>query len=117
GTLHDDGLVRPIRVNTQNIARAIEKALAFFVASPIDIAQWERGRYLPTPSIVEAARALYSGHSVEDISRSDAGAQNLRVTAREIDRIIQQAKAERRKAICFVTGVPGAGKTLVGLDV
>lgn len=117
GTHHDDGLIRPIRVNTPNIAQAIEKTLAFFVAPPIDIAQWERGRYLPTPSIVEAARALYSGHSVENISRSDAGTQNLTVTASEIDRIIQQAKAEHRKAICFVTGVPGAGKTLVGLDV
>lgn len=117
GTRHDDGLIRPIRVNAHNIAQAIEKTLAFFVAPTIDIAQWERGRYLPTPSIVEAARALYSGHSVENISRSDAGAQNLTVTARAIDRIIQQAKAENRKAICFVTGVPGAGKTLVGLDV
>lgn len=117
GTLHDDGLIRPIRVNAQQIAQAIEKVLSFFIASPIDIVQWERGRYLPTPSIVEAARALYSGHSVESISRNDAGAKNLTVTTREIDRIIQQAKADNRKAICFVTGVPGAGKTLVGLDV
>lgn len=117
GTPHDDGLIRPIKANAKNIAQAIEDTLAFFVAPPIDISQWERGRYLPTPSIVEAARALYSGHAVENISRSDAGATNLIVTAREIDRIIQQAKAEHRKAICFVTGVPGAGKTLVGLDV
>ena len=117
GTLHDDGLIRPIRVNAQNIAQAIERTLAFFIAPPIDVAQWEAGRYLPTPSIVEAARALYAGHSVENISRSDAGAQNLMVTAKEIDGIIQQAKAEHRKAICFVTGVPGSGKTLVGLDV
>lgn len=117
GTLHDDGLIRPIRVNAQQIVQAIEKALSFFIASPIDIVQWEHGRYLPTPSIVEAARALYSGHSVESISRNDAGAQNLTVTTREINRIIQQAKAGNRKAICFVTGVPGAGKTLVGLDI
>ena len=117
GTLHDDGLISPIRVSPQDIGQAIEKTLAFFSAQTIDIAQWERGRYLPTPSIVEAARALYSGHSVENISRSDAGAQNLTTTSREIDRIIQQAKADHRKAICFVTGVPGAGKTLVGLDV
>jgi DUF2075 family protein len=117
GTIHDDGLIRPIRVSAQNIAKAIEKTLAFFDAPSIDIAHWERGRYLPTPSIVEAARVLYAGHSVENISRSDAGAQNLTVTSREIDRIIQKTRAERRKAICFVTGVPGAGKTLVGLDV
>src|SRR5690606_5736992 len=84
---------------------------------PIDTARWEQGRYLPTPSIMEAARALYAGHSVESISRSDAGARNLAVTSLAVDRIIEQARRQRRKAICFVTGVPGAGKTLVGLDV
>ena len=117
GTLHDDGLVRPVRVGGHNIAEAIEQVLAFFKAPKIDVALWEQGRYLPTPSIVEAARALYAGHSVESISRSDAGAQNLAVTSRAVDQIIEQARLRGRKAICFVTGVPGAGKTLVGLDV
>lgn len=117
GTLHDDGLIRPIRANGDDLASAIEQSLAFFHAPTIDSVRWEQGRYLPTPSIVEAARALYAGHSVDTISRSDAGAQNLAVTSRAVDRIIEQARANGRKAICFVTGVPGAGKTLVGLDV
>jgi DUF2075 family protein len=66
---------------------------------------------------VEAAQALYRGHNVHDITRSDAGAENLTITTDEINRIIDYSKAHGRKSICFVTGVPGAGKTLVGLNI
>lgn len=117
GTLHDDGLVRPICASSDDLAATIKQALTFFDAPTIDTARWEQGSYLPTPSIVEAARALYAGHAVETISRSDAGARNLAVTSHAVDQIIERARANGRKAICFVTGVPGAGKTLVGLDV
>ena len=116
-TLHDDDLTRPIRANAEDLNDVIAKTLDFLKAPCIDIAIWERGRYLPTPTIIEAARALYAGHSVEAISRSDAGAQNLATTSKAIDRIIVEARASEKKSICFVTGVPGAGKTLVGLDV
>ena len=116
-TLHDDGLIRPVRANTDDLSRAIEKSLNFLKAPPIDVVTWEGGRYLPTPTIIEAARALYAGHSVDTISRSGAGAQNLAATSKTIDRIIDDARSQGKKAICFVTGVPGAGKTLVGLDV
>lgn len=116
-TLHDDGLLRPMRASTSDLATVLTGTLEFMQASPIDVARWEAGRYLPTPTIIEAARALYAGHSVETISRSGAGAHNLAVTSKAVDRIIDEASANGRKAICFVTGVPGAGKTLVGLDV
>lgn len=116
-TLHDDGLVRPVRACGGDLSAAVEQCLSFFDASDIDAQAWEQGRYLPTPSIIEAARALYAGHSVDSISRSDAGAHNLAVTSRAVDQIIEQARTQGRKAICFITGVPGAGKTLVGLDV
>jgi len=79
--------------------------------------EWDRGRYSPTPTIIEAAMALYNNHSVADISRSDAAAINLTVTSAAIAQIIEDAKANHSKAICFVTGVPGAGKTLVGLNI
>jgi len=75
------------------------------------------GSYSPTPTIIEAARSLYARHTVHDITRSDAGAVNLAVTSAAVERIIAQARERRRKAIVFVTGVPGAGKTLVGLNV
>ena len=78
---------------------------------------WGTGSYSPTPTIIEAARSLYARHTVHDITRSDAGAVNLAATSGCIERIIAAAKAGRRKAIVFVTGVPGAGKTLVGLNV
>ena len=85
--------------------------------SEFDYVEWENSEYLPTPAIVEAAQALYRGHNVHDITRSDAGAENLTVTTDEINRIIDYSKANYRKSICFVTGVPGAGKTLVGLNL
>ena len=75
------------------------------------------GRYSPTPTIIEAAMALYNGHNVSEISRSDAEASNLTETSSAIREIIFHSKEKREKAICFVTGVPGAGKTLVGLDI
>jgi hypothetical protein len=78
---------------------------------------WGTGAYSPTPTIIEAARSLYARHTVHDITRSDAGAVNLAATSECIERIITDAKARGRKAIVFVTGVPGAGKTLVGLNV
>lgn len=116
-SLQEDQLIRPIRCSVSALQEVVAEALVFFTAPRIDIAQWERGRYLPTPTIIEAARALYAGHSVESISRSGAGASNLAVTSKAVDQIIERAKATGKKAICFVTGVPGAGKTLVGLDV
>jgi hypothetical protein len=66
---------------------------------------------------VEAAQALYRDHDVKDISRSDAGAQNLSHTSDCISQIIETSKRHNRKSICFVTGVPGAGKTLAGLNI
>ena len=116
-TPHDDDLLRPVRANADDLHEVIAQTMDFLTGPRIDISRWERGRYLPTPTIIEAARALYAGHSVESISRSDAGAQNLASTSKAIDQIIEDARSRRKKAICFVTGVPGAGKTLVGLDV
>ena len=83
----------------------------------MDVAAWEQSSYKPTPTIIEAAQALYQNHDVEEITRSDAGAKNLSATANCISNIIEQAKQGNKKAICFVTGVPGAGKTLAGLNI
>lgn len=82
-----------------------------------DAVQWSLTAYQPTPTIVEAAQALYAKHSVVDISRSEAGVENLHDTSSTLLELIHSARRERRKIICFVTGVPGAGKTLVGLNI
>ncbi|MCC6908327.1 MAG: DUF2075 domain-containing protein [Phycisphaerales bacterium] len=112
-----DGLLSPLCASAESLPDVIRIVLAAFDGTEIDAAHWARGHYLPTPTIVEAAIALYGGHGVHEISRSDASARNLSCTSEAIETIIQDAKRNHRKAICFVTGVPGAGKTLVGLNI
>ncbi|NQT92688.1 MAG: DUF2075 domain-containing protein [Lentisphaerae bacterium] len=116
-TPQGDKLLRPIRSNGETLGETIETVLSFAAGEVIDAPSWEQGRYCPTPTIIEAALALYNGHSVAEISRSDAGAVNLHETTDAISKIIETAKAGPHKAICFVTGVPGAGKTLIGLNI
>ncbi len=84
---------------------------------PIDPIAWLSSGYRPTPTIIEAAEALYRSHAVDEISRSDAGAKNLKATSDRIAEVIEASKRDRRKSICFITGVPGAGKTLAGLNI
>ena len=112
-----DRIIKPLSCNAQNIAQVMQSVCAQFSEQPFDYVAWENSEYLPTPTIVEAAQALYRGHNVHEITRSDAGAENLTITTDEINQIIEYSKAHRRKSICFVTGVPGAGKTLVGLNL
>lgn len=114
---HDDIVLRPILVASDDLAVAIEQVLALCDGPIISPSVWERGRYYPTPTIVEAAMALYGGHAVAEISRNDASAINLSRTSESVAEVIRSAKENSRKAICFVTGVPGAGKTLVGLNI
>jgi hypothetical protein len=114
---HDDGVRAPLLISPDRLFSAMEAVVADSTGEQIAVSDWEAGRYKPTPTIVEAATALYGGHSVESIARSDAGATNLARTSAAISRIIQGARDQGVKAICLVTGVPGAGKTLVGLDI
>jgi hypothetical protein len=117
--LHDDDdrVYRPIPVNAEGFRRLIDLALMSIGGAALDAGHWANASYKPTPTIVEAARALYAQHSVEAIARFDAGAQNLHTTSSRIEDLIDFARVQNRKIICFVTGVPGAGKTLVGLNV
>ncbi len=104
------------KVNQENLKNLITQ----FINKenpPIDTEYWENSIYKPTPTIVEAAQALYKGHNVKEITRSDAGTINLSKTADCIYSIIEKSKSENLKSICFVTGVPGAGKTLAGLNI
>lgn len=116
-TTHRDKLLIPIRCNKELLSQVIVDVLRFSDGTEINPTEWETGRYEPTPTIIEAAMALYSGHSVQEISRSDASAINLSQTSDAISEIIQFSKQNSIKSICFVTGVPGAGKTLVGLNI
>ena len=113
----EDSLYRPVLASSNSLPKAIASAIQASLGSAIDGAQWARAPYRPTPTIIEAARALYANHSVEAIARFDAGAGNLSVTSRRIEELVDEARRAGRKLICFVTGVPGAGKTLVGLNI
>jgi DUF2075 family protein len=115
--LYQDGIFHPVLCNSKNIANEIEKITLDYNEAEIDPLVWENSLYKPTPTIIEAAQALYHGHSVKEISRSDSGAINLSRTAEAINRIIDESKREKVKSICFITGVPGAGKTLAGLNL
>ena len=117
-TPQNDQLLIPILSNSESLLNTIQSVLDFCQDDEsIDIQNWEKGRYHPTPTIIEAAMALYNNHSVANISRSDASAINLSKTSEAVSEIIRSSKEKSEKAICFVTGVPGAGKTLVGLNI
>lgn len=114
----NDGLARPLQVNAKGLGPAINHICRVWGGGErLDPLTWQAGRYRPTPTIVEAAQALYRGHAVDEISRSEAGAENLTITADYIAAAIEAAKRDKRKIICFVTGVPGSGKTLAGLNL
>jgi hypothetical protein len=112
-----DKLYRPIVIDPASFRGALERVLRKTDGIILDPQVWSRAPYQPTPTIVEAARSLYAQHSVEAIARFDAGAQNLHITSQRIEELADEAQANGRKLICFVTGVPGAGKTLVGLNL
>ena len=116
-TLHNDHLLTPIKSNATILFDVIENVLLIAEGNDINHEEWAYGKYSPTPTIIEAAMALYNNHTVTDISRNDASAINLTNTSFAVSQVIDKSKQNNLKSICFVTGVPGAGKTLVGLDI
>jgi hypothetical protein len=105
-----------LKVGASSIGTAL-KMIKNLSRSSIDAKKWASSSYKPTPTIIEAAQYLYNKHTVEEISRHDAGRTNLSRTSDRIFSIIARAKQEKRKAICLLTGVPGSGKTLAGLNI
>ncbi len=114
---YQDGIFKTLLCNSTNIGAVINYVSSNYGGKIINAVEWENSLYKPTPTIIEAAQALYQGHSVKEISRSDSGAINLSKTSESINKIIDKSKKENLKSICFVTGVPGAGKTLAGLNL
>ncbi|WP_157670777.1 DUF2075 domain-containing protein [Chitinibacter sp. GC72] len=113
-----DSVYQPVCANSTNLPDCLARALVETKAKQeITWVDWLAGSYKPTPTIIQAAQALYADHEVLDIARHDAGAKNLYATTHALQDIIHQSREQKNKAICFVTGVPGAGKTLVGLNI
>jgi len=115
--LVDLKMLAPLKCNQKNLGSTLAAISENYSHPPFSAREWINSLYMPTPTIIEAAQALYRGHGVEDISRNDAIAINLSQTTATINRIIDYSKLHCRKSICFITGVPGAGKTLAGLNL
>jgi schlafen family protein len=115
--LSSDRVADPVLANRETLLASIQRLNTFLPPERIDAEEWAASAYKPTPTIVEAAQALYQGHSVHEISRSEASAKNLSNTSKYIVQVISEARRQNQKAICFVTGVPGSGKTLAGLNI
>ena len=116
-SIQNDNVLYPLTSNGRNLKETLQQVLTEFQGEPIDAYAWSEGTYSPSPTIIEAAISLFNNHTVADISRSDATASELFETNRSILEIISKTKDSSGKAICFLTGVPGSGKTLVGLDI
>jgi hypothetical protein len=111
--------VAPIwKTNARSLGPLLGEAVVQYRSGArIDPHRWNSAEYVPTPTIVEAARVLYQGQNVREISRCHAGAENLTRTSGAVMQAIQSARDHKQKMICFVTGIPGAGKTLAGLNI
>ena len=116
-TVLKENILETYCCNENGIKDYIDEVCKTYSKPSFDEKKWINSIYMPTPTIIEAAQALYMGHNVKDISRNDASAKNLNQTTSAINRIIDYSKAHNKKSICFVTGVPGAGKTLAGLNI
>jgi hypothetical protein len=114
-----DGVADLILANAATLGDALTLAatVADASAAPLDALGFALSAYRPTPTIVEAAQALYAGHQIADIGRGDAADAELQAAGERLQQIAAAAEAQRAKVICFVTGAPGAGKTLLGLDL
>jgi len=113
----EDLVASPVGTNAAGLGNLIRHICGLRAYPTLDIDEWMAKGYKPTPSIIEAAQTLYRTHSVDDISRSDASAKNLDQLSARVGMVIDQARQKSAKAICFVTGVPGSGKTLAGLNI
>ncbi len=114
---YDDGVVNPLISGAAGITDVITEVLKQYPNEKAIDSKWIISPYAPTPTIIEAARTLYENHSVDDITRHEADQVTTDATIEYILNVIKKSKEKREKSICFVTGVPGAGKTLVGLEV
>ena len=113
----EDDVCKPLRANASNLQQVILQAAKEFAEPDIDSISWENSLYNPTPTIIEAGQALYADHGVDEITRHDSVGKGFTQTSQAIDKIIIESKRDSKKSIIFLTGIPGSGKTLVGLDI
>ena len=113
---YDDQVFEPILSNAASLSLIIAQFEEEY-STTNDLSRWVFSRYMPTPTIIQAASSLYLNHSVADITKTEASGENLQRTSEFVMNVIDHTRTNGEKSICFVTGVPGAGKTLVGLNI
>ena len=113
---YDDQVFEPILSNAESLPLIISQFVEEY-STDDDLSRWVFSRYMPTPTIIQAASSLYLNHSVADITKTEASGENLQRTSEFVMNVIDHTRTNGEKSICFVTGVPGAGKTLVGLNI
>ena len=115
----EDGILNScLLANKFNLKNLIDEVLSQTnFQKELIFSDWINSSYLPTPTIIEASKVLYKGHGVSDISRNEAGSDNLGQTSILLNEIIDNSKRNNEKSIILLTGIPGAGKTLAGLNL
>ena len=114
---YPDKQVHLQRENIETVIPKIAQIIGLYGQDePLDFEKWFNSPYHPTPTIIAAAVEAYTSHDISEIANSEAGQDDIDRCERKINEIISYASSNKKKCVCFVTGVPGAGKTLVGLD-
>jgi hypothetical protein len=112
----EDMVYEPLMVNRKKLPKmcgAVLEGVVYKDKPTLSDDQWAKSGYSPTPTIIEAAIALYEENTVEEITKHGG---DIDKASEELCHIIDHCREKKRKAICFITGVPGAGKTLIGLN-
>ena len=116
-TLSDQGGVgRTCLCNAVTLGKLLEKIASVDESPQIDLGEWDRASYRPVPDIIKAAELLFAGHQVHEIADASCNPENLAATTDKLIQIISRARRHKEHIVAFVTGVPGSGKTLVGLN-
>ena len=116
-----DKLFSLFKANTKKMEQYIDLIRSKYGSDVIyteeEFENWINSPFKPNPTIIQSARSIYINNQVDEFFKFDAGEENLKITEQTVDSIIKEARDSKKKIICFVSGVPGAGKTLVGLDL
>lgn len=112
---YEDNVYRPLVCNDTKLNECINNIIntVHCANDNFNDIQWANSGYEPTPTIIEAAVALYEHHTVADITKHGG---DIDKASEQLQKIINKCRKKNRKAVCFITGVPGAGKTLIGLN-
>jgi len=116
-----DKLFSLFKANTNKMEQYIDLIRSKYGSDIIyteeEFEEWVNSPFKPNPTIIQSARSIYMNNQVNEFFKFDAGEENLKITESTVEEIIKEARDNKKKIICFISGVPGAGKTLVGLDI